>query len=154
MLCSFFQSYKSVKAFLPHQWWNEREGLREIIFQIRLTVRSRIPKLWTKIELLEKTVPPILTSSWPREFYKCDSGSFTTLKEIDRCAVLLKYLEKRQEKILLGLHCPQIKAIGYFQRHNSIFRVWDSRPWYIRLSWLALRHLKVLKSKIILIDFD
>ena len=60
MLCSFFQSYKSLKAFLSHQGWNEREGLREAIFP---TVRLRIPQLWAKIQLLEKTVPPILTSS-------------------------------------------------------------------------------------------
>ena len=143
MLCSLFQSYKSVKAFLPHQGWNEREGLTEVIFQTLLTVRLRIPKLWAKIELLEKTSPPILTSSWPREFYNCDSGNFTTLKETDsQCAVLLKYFEKRQEKsllIYLGLHCLQIWAIGCFQRHDSIFRVGDSRPWYIYLSELAHR---------------
>lgn len=63
MLSSFFQSYKSLKAFLSHKGWNEREGLKEAIFQILPTVRLRIPKLWAKIELLEKTVSPILTSS-------------------------------------------------------------------------------------------
>lgn len=155
MLCSFFQSYKSVKAFLPHQGWNEREGLREVIFQILLTVRLRIPKLWAKIELLEKTIPLYSLPHDLGNFIIVTQGISQPLRrQTVRCAVLLKYFEKRQEKILLiylGLHCLQIRATGHIQRHDSIFRVWDSRPWYIEL---AHGYLKALKSKIILIDFN
>lgn len=158
MLCSLFQSYKSVKAFLPHQGWNEREGLTEVIFQTLLTVRLRIPKLWAKIELLEKTSPPILTSSWPREFYNCDSGNFTTLKETDSqvcCAAKILWEKARKESSDLPRASLSSNS-GYWVLPKAWFNLQGLR--FQTLVYLSFRAgtqvLKALKSKKRLIEFN
>lgn len=51
--CFLFLFYKSVKIFPLHWGWSEKE-LREVTFQILLRVKSNFPKLWVKIELLER----------------------------------------------------------------------------------------------------
>lgn len=157
-ICCVPSSSPTVKAFLPHQGWNEREGLREVIFQTLLTVRLRIPKLWAKIELLENTSPPILTSSWPREFYNCDSGNFTTLKETDSqvcCTVKILWEKARKDSSDLPRASLSSNS-GYWVLPKAWFNLQGLR--FQTLVYLSFRAgtqvLKALKSKILLIDFN
>ena len=121
--CFFFLFYKSVKTFPLHWGWSKKEALREATFQILLRVRSNFPKLWVKIELLER-------KKW-FTLYSCphDPGNFInvaqeisqpTSRQTVKGAALLKYLEKKARKDLSDPPESQVIKLGLLGASKGI----------------------------------